>query len=312
VFARAFKADVQPVEIAAALQRELDGSARIVSRDRRLVPNDFVIDLSPHDHDKLAPFTAALVRELSGSTREYADMQGYVFPGPLHIGLDRDEKLSTGRFAIRSAVVADTSDRESAGAWESGAPPSAQPGYDERYAGPVGPAAVSMVPGFGSTSRAGAHQIAPEPESRGAGAGWSAGSWDDADPDAPAATAVGSWSGIDDEWSDGRDDPPPFAHLQVLGGDRIGVEPPGVVIGRSSTADGCPPRHCATAPGSPWAGRRCSSNSTRPGSPPVERTRGAGRLRSRTGTASEADRRTHTGATGADSVTAQTPVGPER
>jgi hypothetical protein len=237
VFARAFKADVQPVEIAAALQRELDGSARIVSRDRRLVPNDFVIDLSPHDHDKLAPFTAALVRELSGSTREYADMQGYVFPGPLHIGLDRDEKLSTGRFAIRSAVVADTSDRESAGAWESGAPPSAQPGYDERYAGPVGPAAVSMVPGFGSTSRAGAHQIAPEPESRGAGAGWSAGSWDDADPDAPAATAVGSWSGIDDEWSDGRDDPPPFAHLQVLGGDRIGVEPPGVVIGRSSDAD---------------------------------------------------------------------------
>ncbi|MGN6128990.1 MAG: FhaA domain-containing protein, partial [Nocardioidaceae bacterium] len=40
-FAKAFRSNVQPVEIAAALQREVDNSAQILSRDRRLVPNQF-------------------------------------------------------------------------------------------------------------------------------------------------------------------------------------------------------------------------------------------------------------------------------
>ena len=42
-FARAFKGDVQPVEIAARLQRELDAEAKLLSRDTRLVPNEFVV-----------------------------------------------------------------------------------------------------------------------------------------------------------------------------------------------------------------------------------------------------------------------------
>ena len=46
VFARAFKGDVQPIEIAAQLQRELDSEAKLLSRDKRLVPNDFVVYLS--------------------------------------------------------------------------------------------------------------------------------------------------------------------------------------------------------------------------------------------------------------------------
>ena len=40
-FARAFRSEVQPVEVAAALQREVDNSAQILSRERRLVPNAF-------------------------------------------------------------------------------------------------------------------------------------------------------------------------------------------------------------------------------------------------------------------------------
>jgi len=315
VFARAFKADVQPVEVAAALQRELDGSARIVSRDRRLVPNDFVVDLSPHDHDKLEPFHAALVRELSHSTREYAGVQGYLFPGPLHIDLARDETLSTGRFAIRSSVVADQSDAGAAGDWESGAPPAAQPGYDPRYAGPMGPPAVSMVPGFaggavgqsvppdvrdragapngwddrqrwddrqgwgdparddgadhggrhdGGRHEGGRHEVGDQRAGWGAGpagapaAGWDAGGvaqhgwggeqgWDRenggdrrdgwADAGAAGATAVDGWSQSVGGSSAAPAEPVPFAHLQVLGGDRVGVEPPGVVIGRASDAD---------------------------------------------------------------------------
>jgi hypothetical protein len=42
-FARAFKAEVQPVEIASALQRECDDRAAIVARGRTMVPNAFTV-----------------------------------------------------------------------------------------------------------------------------------------------------------------------------------------------------------------------------------------------------------------------------
>ena len=48
-FAKAFKSEVQPVEIAAGLQRELDDRATVVSRARTVVPNRFVVELSTAD-----------------------------------------------------------------------------------------------------------------------------------------------------------------------------------------------------------------------------------------------------------------------
>ena len=63
-FARAFRSAVQPVEISAALQRECDNNAQILSRDRRLVPNDFHVELSQTDLDRLAPYDTAMAEEL--------------------------------------------------------------------------------------------------------------------------------------------------------------------------------------------------------------------------------------------------------
>jgi hypothetical protein len=40
-FARAFKAEVQPVEIASAIQREIDDRAAVMDRNRTVVPNVF-------------------------------------------------------------------------------------------------------------------------------------------------------------------------------------------------------------------------------------------------------------------------------
>ena len=48
-FAKAFKSEVQPVEIAAGLQRELDDRATVVSRARTVVPNVFIVELSTAD-----------------------------------------------------------------------------------------------------------------------------------------------------------------------------------------------------------------------------------------------------------------------
>jgi hypothetical protein len=103
-FAKAFKSEVQPVEIAAGLQRELDDRATIVSRARTVVPNVFAVELSPADHDRLSAFASTVGDELAGLVREYAQEQRYAFVGPVEVALGQDATLGTGVFRIRSEV----------------------------------------------------------------------------------------------------------------------------------------------------------------------------------------------------------------
>ncbi|WP_040162306.1 FhaA domain-containing protein [Nigerium massiliense] len=105
-FARAFKGDVQPVELTARLQRELDTEAKLLSRDRKLVPNDFVIELSQHDYDRLTPYSRTLNAEILPQLREYASNQGYIFNGPVTVTYELDKDLPTGRFNVVSDAVA--------------------------------------------------------------------------------------------------------------------------------------------------------------------------------------------------------------
>ncbi len=105
-FAKAFRSAVQPVEIAAALQRECDNNSQILSRDRRMVPNRFHVELSETDLERLAAYDTAMASELRDQLQDHADTQGYVFPGPINIDFEPAEDLTTGRFRIRSEAQA--------------------------------------------------------------------------------------------------------------------------------------------------------------------------------------------------------------
>lgn len=105
-FARAFRSAVQPVEIAAALQREIDNSAHVLSRDRMLVPNDFIVELSGPDHDRLTPFGDTLARELATLVEDHVKEQHYTLAGPLAIVFTQSGELSTGRFRVKSSTNA--------------------------------------------------------------------------------------------------------------------------------------------------------------------------------------------------------------
>ena len=105
-FARAFKGAVQPVEITARLQRELDREAKLLDRARKLVPNDFRIALSQHDYDRLTPYSKTLNSEILPQLRNYATEHGYIFNGPLTIEYLLDMSLPVGRFTVASAAVA--------------------------------------------------------------------------------------------------------------------------------------------------------------------------------------------------------------
>ena len=105
-FARAFRSAVQPVEIASALQREIDNSAQILSRDRMLVPNTFVVELSESDHDRLSPYGSTLSDELIALVKDYVAAQRYTLAGALTISFEREPALTTGRFRVRSRAHA--------------------------------------------------------------------------------------------------------------------------------------------------------------------------------------------------------------
>lgn len=102
-FAKTFKSGLQPLEITAALKKELDTHAAVVSRDRILAPNRLTARLSPGDHDRMSNLGPALISELTTLTEEYARNQGYQFSGPLRISLVSDNSMTDGLVQIDSA-----------------------------------------------------------------------------------------------------------------------------------------------------------------------------------------------------------------
>jgi hypothetical protein len=105
-FAKAFRADVQPVEIAAAVQKEMDERAAVVSRARTVVPNNYLVHLSESDYNRLATYSDVLSSELAELAREYAQEQRYTFLGPVDVDLTEDEALATGVFEVTSQATA--------------------------------------------------------------------------------------------------------------------------------------------------------------------------------------------------------------
>src|SRR5260370_12376889 len=104
-FARAFRSELQPVEVASAVQREMDDRAAIVAKGRTLVPNDFVVEVAESDFERLDVYAESLGVELATLARDYAKEQGYSFVGPVRMRFEGIPDLTTGTFRIRSGVI---------------------------------------------------------------------------------------------------------------------------------------------------------------------------------------------------------------
>jgi Protein of unknown function (DUF3662)/FHA domain len=158
VFARAFRSEVQPVELASALKREADDNASVVGRNRTIAPNDYVIELGTADHRRLGQWEDALGDELATVLNDHALQQRYAFVGPVHVRFEHAEDLDTGVFRVRSKTSRDADpagseadshrDRGAAVAYP-GAPAYPQPGYAQpAYPQPAYPQPGYAQPGF--------------------------------------------------------------------------------------------------------------------------------------------------------------------
>ena len=107
LFARAFRAEVQPVEIASAIRRAMDDRASGTGsgKGRAVVPNLFTIELSETDYERLTDFGDDVSDELVVAAEEHVNSQHYTPGGPVRIVLTEDADLETGVFRVRPATV---------------------------------------------------------------------------------------------------------------------------------------------------------------------------------------------------------------
>lgn len=104
-FAKTFRSGLQPVEITAALKREIDTKAAVVSRDRVLVPNTFAVRMAPADHSRMSGLGPALTDELVDLVQKHAASQHFQFAGGITITLEPDPALSVGMVQVDSRNV---------------------------------------------------------------------------------------------------------------------------------------------------------------------------------------------------------------
>jgi hypothetical protein len=119
------------VEILNAMQREAEAHKAILAGGRTLVPNRYVIDLSPYDHSRLAPYAAALAQELAQSQAEFIGEQSWTVYGDVIVEIERGEGLDTGMFRVTAEVYTGTDPAPAPAAYDQGGgypPYGQQPG----------------------------------------------------------------------------------------------------------------------------------------------------------------------------------------
>jgi TusA-related sulfurtransferase len=101
-FAKTFTSGVHPVEIVAALKKEMDSSARPVTRTRVLAPHSFHVGLSSVDQKRLGQLGPGFVTEIQQSLEEYRKVRGYSCSEPLVIALEEKLTLAEGMVEVHS------------------------------------------------------------------------------------------------------------------------------------------------------------------------------------------------------------------
>jgi Protein of unknown function (DUF3662)/FHA domain len=123
-FGRAFRRNVQPVEVARKLAKEMD-DYKMVSVSQVYAPNEYVVYLSPGDRSQFESYEPALVKELEQYLSEHSRREGYVLLSKPQVTFQTDDDLEVGLFGIANRMI----QREAGGEPE----PAAEPGETRVY-----------------------------------------------------------------------------------------------------------------------------------------------------------------------------------
>jgi len=104
VFGRAFRTNVQPVELARKLAKEMDDH-RSTSVTRVYVPNEYTVYLSPGDRGQFEGYENSLVSELEEYLAEHAARENYALLTPPRVVFETDDDLGVGEFGIATRMA---------------------------------------------------------------------------------------------------------------------------------------------------------------------------------------------------------------
>ena len=104
VFGRAFRTNVQPVELARKLAKEMDDH-KTVSVSRIYVPNEYTIYLSTADREQFESYETSLLSELEEYLVEHAKRESYALLTAPLVKLETDDDLAVGEFGIATRVM---------------------------------------------------------------------------------------------------------------------------------------------------------------------------------------------------------------
>src|SRR4029078_5998104 len=97
VFGRAFRTNVQPVELARKLVNEMDDH-RTVSVSRVYFPSEYTVYLAAGDRDQFATYEPQLQDELGDYLAEHARRESYAVLTPPRVEFETDDQLELGVF----------------------------------------------------------------------------------------------------------------------------------------------------------------------------------------------------------------------
>lgn len=103
-FGRAFRRNVQPVELARKLAKEMD-DYKMVSVSQVYAPNEYVVYLSPGDRDQFESYEPALVKELEQYLNEHGRREGYMLLSKPQVSFQTDDDLEVGLFGIANRMI---------------------------------------------------------------------------------------------------------------------------------------------------------------------------------------------------------------
>ena len=104
IFGRAFKSNVQPVELARKLVKEMDDH-RMVSVSRVYAPNEYTVYLCPADREQFESYEGSLRTELQDYLADHARREGYILLSPPEVLIQTDADLDLGEFGIATRMV---------------------------------------------------------------------------------------------------------------------------------------------------------------------------------------------------------------
>ncbi|AJT42175.1 FhaA domain-containing protein [Psychromicrobium lacuslunae] len=140
-FARGSKSQVQPVEIASALRREMDDKAMTLAAGRTLAPNVFDTRLSEADFERARSWGVALAEELCDVAIRHARSQGYTLQGPVRVSFTQEPELKAGHFKIISSTEKTGGKPQQQAQQLPPSYPGAQPSHTPRRPAPPAPQA---------------------------------------------------------------------------------------------------------------------------------------------------------------------------